>query len=133
MVVCRYLNSGIPVTIATRTHAFVLVGYGRSRDSDGNSQLHFIRHDDEVGPYRRVDNWKLDDLWAGNMLSFRFRKRSTYQERTPKRLQRRGSETSLARTPSQEATDLLARLDDPTRPLTFRSTVVLSNDFKDSP
>ncbi len=59
-VLCRYLNSGIPVTIATRSHAFVLVGYGRSRDNDDKELLHFVRHDDEVGPYRVVD-WKLDE------------------------------------------------------------------------
>lgn len=60
MVVCRYLNSGLPVTIATRTHAFVLVGYSRSKDRSGRPLIHFLRHDDETGPYQLVEHWQLD-------------------------------------------------------------------------
>lgn len=31
-IICRYLNSGLPVTVSTQSHAFVLVGYGRTAD-----------------------------------------------------------------------------------------------------
>lgn len=60
-VVCRYLNSGMPVIITARQHAFVLVGYGRTRTTTGEERLHFIRQDDEKGPYQRVDHWALDE------------------------------------------------------------------------
>lgn len=54
-VACRYLNSGMPVILATVGHATVLVGYGR--DLDG--QVFFVRSDESQGPYRRV--YKDDD------------------------------------------------------------------------
>ncbi len=59
-VVCRYLNSGMPVTITGRSHAFVLIGYGRTRTATGEEMLHFLRQDDEVGPYDRIPHWALD-------------------------------------------------------------------------
>lgn len=48
-VICRYLNSGFPVLIGTRDHAFVLVGWYRE-----NGRIRFIRCDDQWGPYERV-------------------------------------------------------------------------------
>lgn len=58
-MICRYLNSGLPVTVATGSHAFVLIGYGHRPEADRTSTLYFVRHDDEIGPYQEVD-WQLD-------------------------------------------------------------------------
>lgn len=49
-IVCRYLDSRMPILLATDKHAMVLIGYGL--DDDGS--LFFIRHDDARGPYQRV-------------------------------------------------------------------------------
>jgi hypothetical protein len=55
-VVCRYLNSRIPVIVGTDPvgelagHAMVLIGYGRG----GDGKLFFVQHDDSEGPYLRV-------------------------------------------------------------------------------
>lgn len=55
-ICCRYLNSGIPVLVGTREHAFVLCGY-RRRPQQGNPDwIEFIRQEDQVGPYLVVDN-----------------------------------------------------------------------------
>lgn len=59
-VLCRFLNSGYPVLVGTHDHAFVIVGYERSR-KDGNAWITFVRHDDQRGPYLRVLN-VLDDV-----------------------------------------------------------------------
>jgi hypothetical protein len=45
---CRYLNSGMPVIVATEGHATVLIGYGR----DENGRVFFVRSDESQGPYQ---------------------------------------------------------------------------------
>ena len=54
-VVCRFLNSGLPALVGTHDHAFVLCGYRRTT-RNGARWIDFIRHDDQRGPYLRVDN-----------------------------------------------------------------------------
>jgi hypothetical protein len=55
-IACRYLNSGMPVTVLAGTHAFVLVGYKRVRCGTNDERIRFIRQDDEVGPYELVND-----------------------------------------------------------------------------
>jgi hypothetical protein len=59
-IVCRYLNSHLPVVVVTRNHATVLIGYGRKK---GSERLFFVRHDDSDGPYDEVAGWDRD--WRG--------------------------------------------------------------------
>lgn len=54
-VVCRFLNSGLPVLVGTHDHAFILCGYRRTT-RNGSQWIEFVRHDDQRGPYLRVDN-----------------------------------------------------------------------------
>lgn len=54
-VACRFLNSGLPVLVAACDHAFVLCGYRRTM-RNGVHWIDFIRHDDQRGPYLRVEN-----------------------------------------------------------------------------
>lgn len=49
-VICRYLNSRLPVILTTERHAVVLIGYGRDR----RGRLFFVRQDDGNTPYGRV-------------------------------------------------------------------------------
>ena len=49
-VVCRYLNSRLPVILTTKRHLTVLIGYGR----DPNGRLFFIQTDESETPYQRV-------------------------------------------------------------------------------
>ncbi len=53
-IACRYLNSGLPVTVLGGGHAFVLIGYRRIRCNGPDERIVFVRQDDEVGPYDRV-------------------------------------------------------------------------------
>ena len=128
-MLCRYLNSGIPVTIATRSHAFVLVGYGRTRDGNDKELLHFVRHDDEVGPYRVVD-WKLDEHGPWEYAIVPLPHKVYLPGENAEVIGRARIHDELDRTPTEAASTLLERLDDQDRPLSFRSTVVLSNEFK---
>ena len=59
-VACRYLNSAYPVLVGTKDHAFVLCGYRRTRRND-REWIEFVRHDDQRGPYLRVDNVLADE------------------------------------------------------------------------
>ena len=73
-IVCRYLNSRLPVVLATASenavagHATALIGY--RRDDEGFT---FIRHDDAVGPYQSNPRVSLDDRakpgnWKGLLI-----------------------------------------------------------------
>jgi len=127
-VICRYLNSGLPVTVATHSHAFVLVGYGRSRDEEGDNLLHFIRQDDEAGPYRRIDSWMLDIYGTWEYAIVPLPEKVYLPGENAEAI---GSEqiiSELQRSPNRAAADLLDRYARQT--LTFRSTVVESNEFK---
>ena len=48
-ILCRYLNSGLPVLVGTHDHAFVVCGYRRSQSQPG--WIDFYRNDDQKGPY----------------------------------------------------------------------------------
>jgi hypothetical protein len=48
--VCRYLNSRLPVILATGGHATVLIGYGRDREG----RLFYVRSDESEGPYLKI-------------------------------------------------------------------------------
>lgn len=63
-VVCRHLNSGSPVLVGTRNHAFILCGYRRV-DSPRPGWIEFVRHDDQRGPYTVVTN-VLNDIDQGS-------------------------------------------------------------------
>ena len=66
-VVCRHLNSGNPILVGTRDHAFVLCGYRRT-DKPKPSCIEFIRHDDQTGPYGIVSDVLADiDPTTGNV------------------------------------------------------------------
>jgi hypothetical protein len=65
-VICRYLNSGFPVLVTTKTHAFVVVGWYRE-----NGLIRFIASDDEIGPYDVIENPLSDPIrgpWEGMMV-----------------------------------------------------------------
>jgi hypothetical protein len=50
-VVCRYLNSGYPVLVATHDHAFAIVGWYREGD-----WIRFVTNDDQRGPYEVLES-----------------------------------------------------------------------------
>jgi hypothetical protein len=135
-IICRYLNSGLPVTVSTRSHAFVLIGYGRTRDAEGNQLLHFVRQDDEVGPYQRVEEWRLDDHGEWEYAIVPLPSKVYVAGEDAEALGAARITRTLLRSLAPDATELAARLAslphwDLTRP-TFRSTVAFSNDFKSS-
>lgn len=55
-ICCRYLNSGIPILVATVDHTFVLCGYERIPRDGEPDWIQFQRHDDQRGPYLPVDD-----------------------------------------------------------------------------
>jgi Papain-like cysteine protease AvrRpt2 len=58
-IVCRYLNSRLPVVLATSGHVTVLIGYGRDRAG----RLFYVRSDEANGPYTVV--YDTDDPLGG--------------------------------------------------------------------
>jgi len=131
-VICRYLNSGVPVTVATHAHAFVVIGYGRTTNTDGKRLLHFIRHDDEAGPYQRVDNWQLDLYGPWEYAIVPLPEKVYLPGENAEAIGSQRLFDELRRSSHPESARLIEQLEDPARPLAFRSTVVASNEFKTS-
>jgi hypothetical protein len=65
-IICRYLNSGFPVLVATNEHAFVLVGWLR----DTLGRILFIACDDQKGPYEMTNSPFTDERgpWQALMI-----------------------------------------------------------------
>lgn len=129
-VICRYLNSSLPVTVATATHAFVLVGYHRKTLPDGTSKLYFVRHDDEVGPYQEVD-WQLDLYGPWEYAIVPLPEKVYLPGENAEAIGARRIQDSLDRSTDARARALVEAIQDPASRLTFRSTVMLSNEYKE--
>lgn len=131
-VLCRFLNSSYPVLVGTHEHAFVIVGYRRTK-RNGKPWITFVRHDDQRGPYLDVDDvlddvdpatgdhyspWQLllapvpDKLWL-----------------LPEAAERIGRDL-LLRYDNLEGAGTLATLRS-TQRLTFRTTAMTSSRFKE--
>lgn len=54
-ILCRYINSNISPVVFSKTHAWLVVGYTR-KTSGAHQSLTLYRHDDNAGPYIRVDD-----------------------------------------------------------------------------
>lgn len=73
---CRYLNSGLPVIVLAQPrgrqtteemHAVVLCGYKRT---NAESEVSFVFHDDQRGPYLRMDGVNGPDNSGGSTLEW---------------------------------------------------------------
>lgn len=120
-IACRYLNGGIPVIVAAQGHAFVLVGYRRTDPGGGaDERIKFIRQDDEVGPYDVVDNYLLDSYspWEFMVVPL------------PSKLYLSGEEAEVIGRSRLEAAYQQAQTPLDLATTSFRTTPMLSNDFK---
>jgi len=127
-IACRYLNSGLPVIAAGGGHAFVLVGYRRVHPGTAQERIHFIRHDDEVGPYQVVENFLLDDYAPWQYLIVPLPAKVYLSGEKAEVLGAARLTTSSADRGSLAAHQLYAAIT--THKVSFRSTVLKSNDFK---
>ena len=125
---CRYLNSGLPVIVASPGHAFVLIGYRRVNAGQPDEMLVFLRHDDEAGPYQVVENFVDDFHGPWEYLLVPLPAKVYMPGEDAEAIGTEHLKSSIAEDPSPEAQDLLARIE--RKEVTFRSTVMPSNSFK---
>jgi hypothetical protein len=117
-IACRYLNSGLPVIVAGRGHAFVLVGYQRTDEGTRDERIQFIRQDDEAGPYQLIPDFMFDTYspWQYFIVPL------------PAKLYVAGEEAEVLGQAWLKAA--FAREGTPLNHHAFRTTAMLSNDFK---
>ena len=127
---CRYLNSGIPVIVGGDEHVFVLVGYERLHAGQPDERIRFIRHDDEVGIYIYVDNYLLDDYAPWDYLVIPLPQKVYMPGEDAEAIGAAHLRQALDDEAARIGTELRDRLDAKPRELSFRSTVVRSNEFK---
>jgi hypothetical protein len=131
--ICRYLNSRLPVIVATHGHAFLVVGYDRRDNPDGGQDIRFLRQDDEAGPYQWVDNWHIDARYGTWQYLIVPLPRKVYLTGVlAEGIGERKLRHELRRSGGGEDTALLERVTAPDSDLSWRSTVMPSNDFKRS-
>jgi hypothetical protein len=131
-IVCRYLNSGMPVIVAAGGHhAFTLVGYRRVDAGTPDERIHFIRQDDEVGPYQIVEDYAHDQHGRWEWLIVPLPQKVFLPGEVAESL---GREQLLdtARSSGDAAEALADEVDAEPREISFRSTVVRSNRFKET-
>jgi hypothetical protein len=127
-VVCRYLNSGLPVTVAAGGHAFVLIGY-RTHASPGEpTTFEYIRQDDEVGPYQLVPEWRLDDYRPWQFLIVPLPRKVYVAGEKAEVIGGQYIQAALARESTPECAALSKRIE--AQEVSLRSTLRLSNEFK---
>lgn len=131
-IVCRYLNSGMPVIVAAGGHhAFTLVGYRRVDAGTKDERIHFIRQDDEAGPYQVVEDFAHDVHgrweWLIVPLPTKVFVPGEVAESLGKEQLLETAGLSGAEAAQQFVTDAS---DGGNRSISFRSTVVRSNQFK---
>ena len=129
-IACRYLNSGMPVIVSGDEHAFVLVGYERVNAGKADERIHFFRQDDESGPYGLVENYLFDEYAPWEYLVVPLPAKVYLSGEEAEIIGEEHLRQALEDHPATETTALLTQLDHPDRPLSFRPTVVQSNDFK---
>lgn len=127
-VICRYLNSGLPVTVAGGGHAWVLVGYRRTLSAGGDERIEFIRQDDEVGPYQVVANPLLDTYSPWQFIIVPLPRKVYLVGEEAEAHGRFHILRALRGRSNPETSKLLSDIND--KEVSFRSRVMLSNEFK---
>jgi hypothetical protein len=131
-IVCRYLNSGMPVIVAAGGHhAFTLVGYRRVDAGTEDERIHFIRQDDEVGPYQLVEDFAHDDHGRWEWLIVPLPPKVFLPGEVAESLGKEQLLETARRSSDGAAQQFDAEASDESdRTISFRSTVVRSNQFK---
>jgi len=131
-IVCRYLNSGMPVIVAAGGHhAFTLVGYRRVDPGTPDERIHFIRQDDEAGPYQLVEDFAHDPHGRWEWLIVPLPQKVFLAGEVAESL---GKEQLVhtARIAGGAAGALADAIEAEPHEVSFRSTVVRSNRFKEA-
>jgi len=129
-IACRYLNSGLPVIVGGDEHAFVLVGYERHNAGQPDERIRFIRHDDEVGPYQLVENYLFDDYAPWEYIVVPLPRKVYMSGEDAEVVGEAHLRQALDDFVSEATSELRRRLDADPPELSFRSTVMSSNEFK---
>jgi hypothetical protein len=125
----RYLDSGMPVIAAGGGHSFVLVGYRWVIDR-GRRVVQFIRQDDLCGPYEVVNNVELDQYRPWEYLIIPLPNKVYMSGERAEALGRRKLEAALRESSNEHCSALVARLDITDSVLSYRTSVLPSNEFK---
>lgn len=132
-IACRYLNSGMPVIVAAgNRHAFCLVGYTRVDAGTPDERIHFIRQDDETGPYQIVEDFAHDVYGRWQYLIVPLPAKLFVPGETAEALGREKLIAVAAASDDPEATEIANSGEDGAAPIMFRSAAVRSNRFKES-
>ena len=131
-IICRYLNSGMPVIVAAGDrHAFTLVGYRRVDPGTADERIHFIRQDDEAGPYQVVEDFAHDQHGRWQWLIVPLPAKVFVPGEIAESLGKERLLESAYRSADPKAADLLpSEVPGAASTVSFRSTVVRSNQFK---
>jgi hypothetical protein len=123
----------MPVIVAAGGHhAFTLVGYRRVDAGTRDERIHFIRQDDEIGPYQVVEDFAHDVYGRWQWLIVPLPQKVFVPGEIAESLGREQLLETAGRSAHQAGFDLVhaATGDGENRTVSFRSTVLRSNNFK---
>lgn len=132
-IACRYLNSGMPVIVAAGSrHAFCLIGYTRVDAGTADERIHFIRQDDEAGPYQVVQDFAHDDYGPWQYLIVPLPTKIFVPGETAESLGKEKLIAAASESDDPGAVEIAAASVEGSSPITFRSAAVQSNQFKEA-
>jgi hypothetical protein len=135
-IACRYLNSGMPVIVAAGSrHAFVLVGYKRTDPGSPDERIRFICQDDGRGPYQVVDDFNHDRHGPWDFLIVPLPEKVFVPGEKAEAIGRVRLLEAMRRSSHPDSRDLVDRSvlpKDDEQSVSFRSTVMRSNRFKET-
>jgi hypothetical protein len=126
----------MPVIVAAGSrHAFVLVGYKRTDPGSKDERIRFICQDDGRGPYQVIDDFNHDRYGPWDYLIVPLPEKVFVPGEKAEAIGRVRLLEAMRRSSAAEASDLVDRSTlpkDDERSVSFRSTVMRSNRFKET-
>jgi hypothetical protein len=126
-LLCRYLNSGLPVTVTGGKHTFVLSGYRARHSNPGEPTVSYIRQDDEVGPYQLVEDRRQDPWGEWDFAIVPLPSKVYVSGEDAEQVGAERIAHQALTSPHERGRRFFELLE---KRVTFRSSVISSNDFK---
>jgi hypothetical protein len=130
-IAARYLNSGMPLMAVTHARSlFVLIGCLTFGDTTGVEPTHYVLHDSEVGPYQVAASTDVDGPQSWENLIIPCPEEVLLTGTVGQEVGKTWIHQALESRQSPRSGERHPPSDAPLEALAFRSTLVLSDEFK---
>ncbi len=131
-IAARYLHSGMPLMVVTQARSlFVLIGYLHCDDASDSEPTHYVLHSSEVGPYQIATSTEIDGPQSWEYLIIPCPEEVLLTGAVGEEVGRTWLRQALGSRQNLRSREHIDHTDVRLDALAFRSTLVLSDEFKD--